>query len=204
MVDNILALSELVTSLFSYTGHTPQPTGNGIPGLTPFGTFKARDGIVSLAAPHQPQWIEFCRLIGREDLIADPRFIDEKTRARHKDELNAIIEGFTSTQTKEELKALLGGKIPFGPIYTGADIFKDEHFKVRDMLPQLAHPGSAKPVQVPGIPVKLVGTPGSIRRRAPCLGEHTEEVLHELGLSAERIAALRAAGVVPLRDTPAT
>ena len=100
------------------------------------------------------------------------------------------IERFTTTRTKAELRELFGGKIPFSPIYNAAEIFADPHYTVRQMLPQVEQPGSATPVCVPGVPVKLSLTPGEVRHRAPLLGEHSRQILAEVGVDATRIQAL--------------
>lgn len=199
MTDSILALSELVVSQFSYRGVSPRPVGNGIPGVAPFGTVRVRDGVIVIAAPHDPQFHELCRLIGRDDLIADARFKDEASRWEHSAMLTEAIETFTRTRDKSELRELFGGKVPFSPIYEAKEIFDDPHFAAREMLPQVEHPGSARPVAVPGVPVKLSQTPGAVHRRAPLLGEHTREVLAEHGLGAERIERLLQAGVISTR-----
>jgi crotonobetainyl-CoA:carnitine CoA-transferase CaiB-like acyl-CoA transferase len=196
MTDSILALSELVVSQFSYRGVSPVPMGNGIPGMSPFGTIKVKDGVIAIAAPHDPQWRVLCELIGAPHLATDPRFINEATRWEHRDAITEALEAFTLTQTKDELRALLGGRVPFSPIYTAQDIFADPHFSVRQMLPEVEQPGSARPVAVPGVPVKLSQTPGGVRHRAPLLGEHSRDILAELGLAGERIDALIQSGAI--------
>lgn len=196
MTDSILALSELVVSQYAYRGVSPVPVGNGIPGLAPFGTVRVQDGVIAIAAPHDPQFHLLCELIGQPALKTDPRFLSEGLRWEHHAALTEAIEGFTRTRTKAQLSALFGGKIPFSPIYTAQDIFADPHFAARDMLPQVEQPGSARTVAVPGVPVKLSRSPGGVRRRAPLLGEHSREVLRAAGLDAARVEALVAAGVV--------
>lgn len=199
MTDSILAMSELVVSQYAYRGVSPQPTGNGLPGIAPFGTIRAKDGLIAIAAPHDPQWLALCKLMDRNDLAQDPRFSTENLRYTHREELYPAIEGFTMRYTKQELKQVLGGKVPFSPIYTAQEIFQDEHFAVRDMLPQVDHPGYDQPVHVPGVPVKLSVTPGAVRHRAPMLGEHTSEILLENGLSSEEIDALLSQGAIAAR-----
>ncbi|MCW5653376.1 CoA transferase [Hydrogenophaga sp.] len=196
MTDSILALSEMVVSQFSYRGVSPRPAGNGIPGLAPFGTIRVKDGIIAIAAPHDPQFRLLCELIGMPGLLTDPRFTTESLRWENNDALRALIESFTGTRTKLELRELFGGRIPFSPIYEAAEIFADPHFTIRGMLPQVEHPGSSTPVAVPGVPVKLSRTPGGVRHRAPLLGEHTRDVLSEAGLDTERIEALIGGGAI--------
>lgn len=196
MVDSVLALSELVVSKYSYCGESPKPEGNGIPGMSPFGTFRAKDGVVAIAAPHDRHWHQLCHLMDKEALVRDERCIDEKTRDANRHFVNAEIESYTSQFTKQELKRQLGGTVPFSPIYTAQDIFEDPHFQAREMLPLVEHPGYQGPVAVPGVPVKLSRSPGSVRTRAPLLGEHTAEVLQELGVSEGEIDRLTRVGVV--------
>ncbi|MFZ2386584.1 MAG: CoA transferase [Polaromonas sp.] len=196
MTDSILAMSELVVSQYSYLGVSPVPVGNGIPGLAPFGTISVKDGVIVIAAPHNPQFHELCRLIGMPDLITDPRFTTEALRWTNHVVLRQSIEIFSLTKTKAELKTLFGGRVPFSPIYNAQEIFEDPHFAVRQMLPEVEQPGSQRPVAVPGVPVKLSQTPGGVRHRAPLLGEHTCEILSELGLPAEKIQSLIEAGAI--------
>ncbi len=196
MTDSILALSELVVSQYSFRGVSPVPVGNGIPGMAPFDTVRVKDGVIALAAPHDPQFRELAALIGRPELPQDPRFADEESRWTHRAALMEEIERFTTARTKAELRELFGNRIPFSPIYTAEDIFADPHFAARQMLPEVEQPGSARPAVVPGVPVKLSSTPGAVRHRAPLLGEHTREILGRIGLSAAKIDELVAARVV--------
>lgn len=196
MTDSILALSELVVSQYSATGVSPVPVGNGIPGMSPFGTIRVADGVIALAAPHDPQFRELARLIEMPALLQDARFSNEDMRWKNREVLMGEIERFTRTRTKAQLRELFGGKVPFSPIYTAAEIFADPHFAARQMLPEVEQPGSARPMAVPGVPVKLSQTPGEVRHRAPLLGEHTRDILAEIGLGAGRIDELLAAGVV--------
>ncbi|HEY1231177.1 MAG TPA: CoA transferase, partial [Ramlibacter sp.] len=190
MTDSILALSELVVSQFSFRGVSPMPVGNGIPGMSPFGTVRTLDGVIALAAPLDPQFRELARLLEMPALLEDPRFENEELRWKNRAALMAQIEGFTGARTKAQLKELFGGRIPFSPIYTAEEIFADPHFASRRMLPEVEQPGSARPAVVPGVPVKLSHTPGEVRHRAPLLGEHTREVLDEIGIGSARLEEL--------------
>ncbi|NNH36273.1 CoA transferase [Acinetobacter sp. NIPH 2377] len=196
MTDSILALSEIVVSQFSYLGVSAKPVGNGIPGLAPFGTIKVKDGVIAIAAPHDPQFHLLCELLGCPELKTEPKYLNEGLRWTNHLELNAEIEKYTVQKTKLELKELFGGCVPFSPIYTGEEIFKDEHFAARNMLPLVDHPGTATPTAVPGIPVKMSLTPGEVRIRAPKLGEHTREILNEMGWDNQRIAQLLESGIL--------
>ena len=196
MADSILAMSELVVSQYSYRGVSPVPVGNGIPGFAPFGTVNAKDGLIAIAAPHDPQWLQLCQLAGQPELASDARFKSEGARWENRVTLYAAIEAFTLQYTKVELRGIFGGKVPFSPINTAAEIFADPHFAARNMLPTVEHPGSATRATVPGVPVKLSATPGAVRHRAPRLGEHTREVLLELGMTVTDLDRLAQQGAV--------
>ncbi len=196
MTDSILALSELVVSQYSYVGVSPQPVGNRIPGLAPFGTFKVKDGVIAIAAPHNAQFHLLCKMINQPELIRDPRFANEPLRWENNVELTQRIEEFTTLHTKRELRELFGGKIPFSPIYTAEDIFSDPHFEARKMLPKVDQPGSSRKVSVPGVPVKLSVSPGEVRSRAPMLGEHSQEILEDVGFTDENIKLMLEKGSV--------
>ena len=196
MTDSILAMSELVVSQYAYRGVSPMPTGNGIPGFAPFGTIRAKDGLIAIAAPHNPQWLQLCQLMGRPELASDPRFMSEGSRWEHRFALQEAIEGFTLLHTKDALRGIFGGKVPFSPIYTAEEIFQDPHFAARNMLPRVEHPGCTEPTAVPGIPAKLSITPGSVRHRAPKLGEHSRDILREIGLTDADVDGLAGRGAV--------
>ena len=196
MTDSILAMSELVVSQYAYRGVSPVPTGNGIVNFAPFGTVRVKDGVAVIAAPHDPQWLELCKLMNRPDLATQERFSTEIGRWDHRVELQEAIESFTTRHTKDELRALFGGKVPFSPIYTAQDIFNDPHFAARDMLPRVEHPGCAEPTAVPGVPVKLSLTPAGVRQRAPKLAEHTRQVLREAGMDAAEVEQLARQGAI--------
>lgn len=196
MTDSILALSELVVSQYSYRGVSPVPVGNGIPGLAPFGTIRVADGVIAIAAPHDPQFRGLCDLLGLPALKTDARFATEGLRWENHEALTEAIETVTRTRTKLQLRELFGGKVPFSPIYNAEDIFADPHFAIRQMLPEVEQPGSQRPVAVPGVPVKLSQTPGQVRHRAPLLGEHTRDILSGMGLTEVRIDSLVEAGTI--------
>lgn len=181
MVDCVLATSERIINQYSYTGRVPRPEGNRHPLLCPYGVVKAADGWLTLSAPTDDFWRRLLTLIERHDLAEDPRYAANGARLERQDEVYSIVEAFTRTKTKAELTKLFGGVIPFGPIYDVSDIFADPHFRIREMLVEVEQPGSATPVTVAGVPIKMSLTPGRVRHRAPLLGEHTREILEAAG-----------------------
>jgi len=196
MVDSVLSVCERVLHQYSYGGKVSGPEGNRHPFLAPFGLLPAKDGFVALACHKDEFWVRLCRLIDRPDLIADPRFSSQEERATHQSAVYTEIGAYTMQRTRLELAAILGGHVPFGPVYDVTDIVADAHFRTREMVVELDHPGLDKKLAVSGVPVRLSDTPGKIWRRAPLLGEHTEEVLRGCGLSAQSIDHLRTAGIV--------
>jgi crotonobetainyl-CoA:carnitine CoA-transferase CaiB-like acyl-CoA transferase len=196
MTDSVLALCERIVYQQSYEDRTPGPEGNRHPLLCPFGLFPASDGWVSIACPDEKLWAQLARLIGRPEMAEDPRYATNPARVQHCDEVIGAVGAFTQRHTKAELAGKLGGVTPFGPVYTAKDIFEDPHFARREMLVEVEHPGCNAPVHIAGVPIKLSETPGGVRRRAPLLGEHTDEVLQDIGFAADDIARLRAQRVV--------
>jgi crotonobetainyl-CoA:carnitine CoA-transferase CaiB-like acyl-CoA transferase len=196
MVDAILAVCERIMHQHSYAQTLPHPEGNHHPLLCPFGMFPAKDGFVTIAAHADAHFPILCRLIDRAEFATDPRFITVQDRRANQDVLIATVSDFTRQRTKQELLKHFGGKVPFSPVYNVRDIVADPHFKARDMLPWVPHPGLDHEVQIAGVAVKMTETPGKVRHRAPLLGEHTDEYLKTIGLGAGDIARLRADKIV--------
>lgn len=192
MVDAVLAVCERMVFQHSATGKVPGPEGNGHPLLCPFGLFPARDGHVSLGVPNDRFWAPLARLMDQPELATDPRYASSEARLARREEVDRIVGAWTARHSKAELATLLGGEIPFGPVFGADDIFADPHFRARAMLVATEQPGAARPLTVAGTPVHLHGTPGGVRRRAPLAGEHTQQVLQDFGFADTEIAALQA------------
>ena len=191
MVDAVLALCERTVHQNSFQDLIPHPEGNRHPLLSQFGLFRAKDGFITLAAHFDAWWVKLCGLIGRPDLATDPRTATAEARVANRDYVYEQLELYTAVRTKKELAAVLGGTIPFGPVYNVAEVKADPHFAAREMIVQVDHPGLDQTLGIAGIPVKMTETPGRIERRAPLTGEHTDEILGEIGMAASRIAKLR-------------
>ncbi|WP_404290002.1 CaiB/BaiF CoA transferase family protein [Glutamicibacter arilaitensis] len=200
MVDAVLAVSEVVVNTYDATGVSPQPMGNELRGFAPFNTVAVKDGEVALGAPHNPQWSKLCTIMGREELITDPRFDSDLKRWNNKTEVYEIVEAWTSQYTRAELTEILGGKVPLGPVLNAEAIFADPHFAARQMLCEVENPRTGRPARITGPAVKLGRTPASIRHRAPLLGEHSREVLLEAGLSDAEINRLVEVGATTINE----
>jgi crotonobetainyl-CoA:carnitine CoA-transferase CaiB-like acyl-CoA transferase len=191
MYDAILALCERIVYQHSYAGAVPRPEGNSHPLFAPFGLFRAADGWVALAVPSDSFWQILTSIMGVAELASDERFARKLTRGRNKVQVNEIVGAWVAKRTKAELAELLGGKVPFGPVNTIEDIFSDPHVEARGMLAKIELPEIEAPAVVVDTPIKLSSTPGGVNRRPPFLGEHTYEILSDIGFSDDEIGRAR-------------
>jgi crotonobetainyl-CoA:carnitine CoA-transferase CaiB-like acyl-CoA transferase len=196
MVDSILSICERMVHQYSFEGKLAEPEGNHHPFLAPFGMFPAKDGWVSIGCPNNAFWKILAEKLGLEHLQDDPRFKTPNARSENRKDVIQIVSAATAQQTKAGLKALLGGAIPFGPVYDMNDIADDPHFAAREMVVEIENPGLDHPMQVAGVPIRMTETPGGVHTRAPHLGEHTDEVLSAAGFDGAQIDAWRQAGVI--------
>ncbi|MGH6955187.1 MAG: CaiB/BaiF CoA transferase family protein, partial [Caulobacteraceae bacterium] len=171
MVDAVLAVCERIVHQQSFGHQSPRPEGNHHPFLLPFGLYPAADGFVALACPSEAFFRALCAGLGAPELTDDARFANAKARAAHREALIERLCGLTSRLTKAELKAKLGGVVPFGPVLRVEEIVRDPHFQARGMLAEIDCPGLPEPMRIAGQPIKFAETPASIRSRAPDLGQ---------------------------------
>lgn len=182
---------------YSAFGAVRGPAGSALPGIAPTNAYRCQDGAYALIAGNGDSIFKrLMRLIGRHDLADDPALADNAGRVARVQELDEAIEAWTAQHPVQAvLEALEQASVPAGKIYTVADIADDPHYQARGMLQQVTvDDGTA--LTVPGIVPKLSGTPGTHRSNAPRLGQDTDRILSEMGLSAEQIASLKASGIV--------
>jgi crotonobetainyl-CoA:carnitine CoA-transferase CaiB-like acyl-CoA transferase len=178
------------------TGNVPGPLGQGHPALAPYQMFSSKDGQIMLGAANDGLWKKFCDVTGRADLADDPRFRTNRDRVANRQALIAILEDlFTTKTTQEWVELLEGAGIPNAPVNTIADLVDDPQVAHRHMLVDIPHPAIAG-LRAPASPLKLSQGPSSVRRHPPATGEHTTEILHELGYAHQDIADLEASGAV--------
>ena len=181
---------------YSAFGAVREPGGSALPGIAPSNAYTCRDGVVLVAGNGDSIFKRLMHAIGRPDLAEAPDLANNAGRVARVDEIDGAIGAWTAGRgVAEVLEALGQARVPAGKVYTARDIAEDPHYRARDMiLTQRTRDGYD--VEVPGIVPKLMGTPGGIRSAAPHLGEDTDAVLREVGLSEEQIAALRSKGIV--------
>ncbi len=192
MLDCQVAILENAIARYVVTGEVPKPGGNRHPSIVPFEPFETSNGEIMVAAGNDALWAAFCKVIGREELIEDERFKTNPLRNENYDELRPLIADPMKEKTTEEWQHLLDqAGIPNGPINTIDKVIEDPQVLAREMIVEIDHPVAGK-LKVPGIPIKFSRTPGKIRRTAPLLGEHTDEILKELlDMDSEEIQRLK-------------
>ncbi len=193
----VFNVMESLVPEYSAFGVVREPAGSALPGIAPSNAYRCSDGGVVLVAGNGDSIFKrLMAAIGRDDLGQDPQLADNAGRVQRVAELDAAIEAWTTQHPTAQVLAVLGqAQVPAGRAYTAQDIVEDPHYQARDMvLQQTTRDGHV--VAVPGIVPKLLGTPGAVRSSAPGLGDDTDAVLAEIGLSATAIAELRSRRVV--------
>jgi len=187
MYDAILLMCEQMVYHYSYDARIAHPKGRGHQSLCPFDVFDTTDGAVAIAAPTPHHWGVLCALMGRVDLIEDPRTHDNIARIQNRGIVIDAISDWTTRHTKKEIVDELAGRVPVGPVNSVADIFQDPHVQSRQMLADIDLPGNDRPVQIAAPALKFTATPASVYRRPPLLDEHRAEILAEAGIDPEAL-----------------
>ncbi len=196
LLDCQVALLTYQAGAYFATGDIPQPVGSGHPVIVPYQSFKAKDVYFNIAAGNDKLWKMLCEAIGLEKVMDDPKFATNAKRVENREEIVKIISDLIITKNGEEwLKILTDAGVPCGPIYTMDKIFTDPQVLHRQMLKELDHPKIGK-VKVTGVPIKLSDTPGEVGTAPPILGQHTQEILTELGFSDQDIKKFRQEKVI--------
>jgi crotonobetainyl-CoA:carnitine CoA-transferase CaiB-like acyl-CoA transferase len=170
----------------------PSRMGNAHPNIVPYRVFHASDAPLVVAVPNDGLWRRLCDAIGRADLAGDERYATNRLRVANRAVLEPELESTFNGRTRAEwLSVLDEAGVPCGPINSIGEVFSDEHVRAIGMVQEVPHP-SAGPLAQVRSPITLGATPAAIRRPPPLLGEHTEEILAELGYSGEEVQRLTA------------
>lgn len=196
MLDTTSALLTYQAGMHFATGKAPGRIGNRHPNIAPYETFAAADGDIVVAVGNDSIWRRFCTALGLDAIAADARYATNAGRVTNYAALKTTLDAMFATQTRATwIDRLRNAGVPCGSVRDIAELMQDPQIQARDMVATVEHP-TIGPVRVMGSPIKLSGTPSSVRTAPPTLGQHAEAILVELGYDAETIASLRARGIV--------
>jgi crotonobetainyl-CoA:carnitine CoA-transferase CaiB-like acyl-CoA transferase len=196
LLDAGVALSVWEATEFFRTGRPPQPMGSAHRMSAPYQAFRCLDGYITIGGANERAFRKVCAVFEHPEWTDDARFATDAARVQHRAELAALIEAITMAQPRRVwLERLDAAGVPCGPIQDYAEVFADPQVQARELAVDVDHPTFGV-LRALGTPLKLSETPLEVRRRAPLLGEHTDEVLGGAGYGEEEIAELRRGGAV--------
>lgn len=202
LLDGMIGLLGYLAEIYLVTGESPGRVGARHHSVVPYGRFETKDGYLVLAIHVGDFWRKFCRAVGKEDLIYDPRFRTTSDRRANREELEAIVSDILRSKTTAEwLQILEAADVPNAPVLSIAEALEQEHVKSRGLLEEVDHPVAGR-VKVPGRVIRYVGEYDQASfRPAPILGQHTRAVLEGLlGYSTDEVDQLIRDGVVAVPD----
>ena len=191
-----IALMDFQAARYLVDGDVPRQAGNDHPTVTPMGVVATKDGHINLGVGGDGQWRALCDALGRPSWGTDPSYETMEDRTIRRDEIWELLRPIFAEKTSAEwIKLLDDYGVPAGPIYRMDEVFEDPQVKHLEMAQPVTHPVRGE-IRLVAQPVDLSRTPATIVAASPDAGEHTEDVLSEYGITAERIAELRAAGAI--------
>ena len=196
LLDTQVAMLANLGANYLTSGAVPQRMGNAHQNIVPYQVFEVADGHMIVAVGNDSQFAKFCEVAGQPELARDARFTRNADRVRHRAVLVPLLAAFMKTRARADwLSTLEAAKVPCGSINDMADVFADPQVLARDMTVEMPHPLSGS-VRLVASPMKFSATPVQYRRPPPLLGEHTEQILGEFGLTDAEIVALRTAQAI--------
>ena len=180
MVDSIMALAVMGVMRYSYLGRPDSPpSGNQSDFAVPFDVFETKDGSMAIAAPTDKHWRELAAAMGHPEWGLDEDKATIRARVLNREPIDQALTEWARQRKNNEILDLIGGNGPCGPVNLPGDLFSDQHVQAREMLVAVDQP-SGRPIVQVASPIKMTATPTGVHRRAPRLGEHTDEVLSEI------------------------
>lgn len=197
LYESVFAMMESLLPEFDASGQVREPSGSALPGITPSNAYRCQGGdYVLIAGNGDSIFKRLMGVIGRDDLANDPALAHNDGRSQQADRIDTAIQTWTEESPRDAiLQALDDARVPAGYPYTAKDIAFDPHYLAREMIQTFTRP-NGKPLKVPGVLPKLSATPGRIGDGGPTLGQHTDDVLDELGIDHATRAKLRQAGII--------
>ena len=198
LYESVLNLMEGTIPEFDVAGVKREREGMRLTGIVPSGTYPCSDGApIVIGANGDSIFRRLMTAMGRDDLASDPRLAQNDGRSVHVDEIDGAISAWTRCHSSEEaLRLLEEAEVPSGPIYSAAEMVRDEHYRQREVYQEITLPGGSA-AKLPTVAPKLEGTPGGLRWIGPPVGAHNTEVYRDwLGLPAAELARLTAEGVI--------
>lgn len=199
ILDCLFSILEAAPMSYCLTGEVPLRVGNSYPSISPYDTFKAKDGYVSIGISTDRQWIKFCDALGMNDLKSDMRYATNESRGIHYESgLKEAIEKVTTTMSKFDVeKKLRDARLACGAVCTVTEAMNSEQIKTRNMLVEVDDKAIGK-IKIPGTVIKMECTPGGFAEGAPLLGEHTTYYLKQIGYTEEKIKNLADKKIIEL------
>lgn len=197
LYESVFAMMESLLPEFDASGQVREPSGSALPGITPSNAYRCQGGdYVLIAGNGDSIFKRLMGVIGRDDLANNPALAHNDGRSQQADMIDAAIQAWTEERSRDAILQMLDdARVPAGYPYTAEDIAFDPHYLAREMIQTFTRP-NGKPLKVPGVLPKLSATPGRIGDGGPTLGQHTDDVLDELGIDHETRAKLRQAGII--------
>lgn len=190
LLDTAVSFMNYWITIYSVSGENPQRVGSGHAMAVPYQVFESKDSPVFVGVTNDKNFKEFCEAFKCEALASDPRFLTGDSRCKNRGMLIPLVQDALKRFTRQEiLEKMIAAGIPSAPVLTVGEMIEDPHVKARNMIVEVDHPGVGK-IKIPNMPFRMSETPGTIRRTMPELGQHTLEILKEIGYTEKQAGKL--------------